>query len=57
MTLAALFHPGGPRMALYETDESDVMPIHDYMLPMRKFESQGLRVVASQDAESPWNAL
>ena len=43
--LAALFRPGAPTMELFETDESDVTPAHDFMLPLPRLDSKGIRVV------------
>lgn len=43
--LAALFRPGGPRIALFETDESDVIIAHDFMLPLPKLDSKGMRII------------
>ncbi|KAI3326694.1 cytochrome P450 family protein [Xylariaceae sp. AK1471] len=43
--LSALFRPGGPDFELYETYESDVVQAHDFMLPLPKLETQGIRVI------------
>ena len=43
--LAVLFRPHGPDMDLFETDESDVTPIHDFLIPMPKLSTKGVRVV------------
>lgn len=43
--LAALFRPGGPRIELFETDESDVIPAHSCMLPLPKLDTKGVRIV------------
>ena len=45
MTLAVLFRPDGPKMDLYETDETDVIPVHDYFLAMPKLDTKGMRVM------------
>lgn len=45
--LAALFRPGGPSMKLYETDESDVKQLHDFMLPLPKLDTKGVRAIVS----------
>jgi hypothetical protein len=44
MTIAVIFRPGGPRLELFETDESDIVQEHDYLIPLPKFSSKGLRV-------------
>lgn len=43
--LGALFRPGGSRMELFETDETDVMPVHDFLIPFPKLDSKGVRIV------------
>ena len=46
LVLAVLFRPnGGPGFDLFETDESDVTPAHDFMLPLPRLDSKGLRVM------------
>ena len=42
--LSALFRPGGPRIELFETEESDLVQKHDLLIPLPKLESKGLRV-------------
>ncbi|KAL3470497.1 putative cytochrome P450 [Aspergillus californicus] len=42
--LAVLFRPGGPRLELFETDESDIFPMVDCVIPMPKLGGRGLRV-------------
>lgn len=32
-------------MKLYQTDETDVIQVHDYLLPLPKLDSKGVRVV------------
>ncbi|KAK8052037.1 hypothetical protein PG993_003422 [Apiospora rasikravindrae] len=41
---AALFGPGGPKMALYETDESDIKIVRDYIMGFPKPGTRGVRV-------------
>lgn len=43
-SLARLFHPDGPQMELYDTNEADIIPVHDRVLPMRSDLGRGLRV-------------
>ncbi|KAL8663897.1 MAG: hypothetical protein Q9202_003446 [Teloschistes flavicans] len=43
--LSALFRPGGLSFDLYETDETDVKPAHDLIVPLPKLESKGTRVI------------
>jgi hypothetical protein len=45
MVLAALFRPDGPALELFETDESDATHVHDFMLPLPKLNSKGMRVI------------
>ncbi|KAI5459348.1 hypothetical protein BGZ63DRAFT_406648 [Mariannaea sp. PMI_226] len=44
LVLAVLFRPGGPKLSIYDTDESDVKPALDYILSIPKLNSRGLRV-------------
>lgn len=44
MTIAVIFRSGGPRLELFETDESDIVQEHDYLIPLPKFSSKGLRI-------------
>jgi len=39
-----LFRPGGPSLRLYETDESDVKQAHDFLIPLPKLDTKGVRV-------------
>ncbi|KAF7126040.1 hypothetical protein CNMCM5793_002399 [Aspergillus hiratsukae] len=43
--IAALFRPGGAEFELYETDETDVIPVHDLIVPLPRLESKGVRVI------------
>ncbi|KAL2859546.1 cytochrome P450 [Aspergillus pseudodeflectus] len=45
LIIAALFRPGAPKFDLYGTDESDVRPAHDLIVPMPRLDSLGVRVV------------
>ncbi|KAI1875017.1 uncharacterized protein JN550_002446 [Neoarthrinium moseri] len=42
--LAALFRPNGPKLELFETDETDVRMVHDFMVATAKVDSKGIRV-------------
>jgi hypothetical protein len=44
MTIAVMFGPGGPKFELFETDESDIVQEHDFLLPLPKLTSKGMRV-------------
>ena len=44
LTLSALFRPGGPQIELFQTEESDLVQKHDFVIPLPKLESKGLRV-------------
>ncbi|KAF2003379.1 cytochrome P450 [Amniculicola lignicola CBS 123094] len=43
--LAALFRPEEPRFQLFETEESDITLAHDFVVPLPRVDSKGLRVV------------
>jgi cytochrome P450 len=45
MMLAALFRPGAPKFDLFETDETDVVAEHDYIVPLARLDSKGVRVI------------
>ena len=43
--VAAIFHRGGPTLSLFKTDESDVIETHDFLLPLPRLDSKGVRVM------------
>ncbi|KAF1980428.1 cytochrome P450 [Bimuria novae-zelandiae CBS 107.79] len=43
-TLSTVFRPGAPRLELFETDESDIVQAHDYIIPLPNLDSKGLCV-------------
>ncbi|KAK3389367.1 putative cytochrome P450 [Podospora didyma] len=45
LALAVIFRPAGPRMRIYETDESDVVLSLDWVIPVPKADSRGTRVM------------
>ncbi|CAH0045319.1 unnamed protein product [Clonostachys solani] len=45
LVLAVLFRPGGPKFRLYETDETDIGSLHDYIIPIGRFGSKGARII------------
>ncbi|KAI0420251.1 cytochrome P450 [Xylaria grammica] len=45
LALAVLFRPNGPKMELFETDESDVKQAHDFLIPLPKLDTKGVRVL------------
>ncbi|KAK3345528.1 cytochrome P450 [Neurospora tetraspora] len=45
LVLAVLFRPNGLGMELFETDESDVKHVHDFVVPLPKLDSLGVRVM------------
>ncbi|RYC56702.1 hypothetical protein CHU98_g9513 [Xylaria longipes] len=45
LALAVLYRPGGPAMELYETDGSDVKQAHDFLIPLPKLTTKGVRVL------------
>lgn len=44
LILAVLYRPNGPPMQLFETDESDVKQEHDFVIPLPKKSTKGIRV-------------
>lgn len=44
LALAVIFRPGGARLELYETDQTDTDHVHDYVVPLPKLETKGIRV-------------
>ena len=45
LILAVLYRPGGPEFELFETDESDVEQAHDFIVPIPRLTSKGMRVL------------
>ena len=45
LALAVLFRPNGPTFELFETDESDIALIHDFLLPLPKLSTKGVRIL------------
>lgn len=45
LALAVLYRPGGPKFELFETDESDVRQAHDFLIPLPKLTTKGVRIV------------
>ena len=45
LVLAVLFRPGGPQLELFETDESDIVHVHDFLVPLPKLNSKGMRIL------------
>ncbi|KAF7586836.1 hypothetical protein BBP40_008244 [Aspergillus hancockii] len=45
LSLAVLHRPNGPKLELYETDETDVIQAHDFLIPVPKITSKGIRVL------------
>jgi hypothetical protein len=48
LVLAVLFRPGGPQLELFETDESDVKQVHDFVIPLPKLSTKGVRVLVRE---------
>lgn len=44
LALAALFGPEGVEFELYETNESDIVQAHDFLIPLPRLDSKGLQV-------------
>lgn len=45
LVIAVLFRLGAPALRLFETDESDVKHVHDFIIPLPKISTKGVRVV------------
>ncbi|RAK82730.1 cytochrome P450 [Aspergillus fijiensis CBS 313.89] len=45
LILAVLYRPNGPKLELYETDETDVIQAHDFMIPLPKVTTKGVRAL------------
>lgn len=45
LVLAVLYRPGGPQFELFETDESDVIHVHDFLIPLPKLDTKGVRIL------------
>jgi pyruvate/2-oxoacid:ferredoxin oxidoreductase alpha subunit len=45
LIIAVLFRPGAPALELFETDESDVKQAHDFLIPLPKITTKGVRAV------------
>ncbi|PTB66041.1 cytochrome P450 [Trichoderma citrinoviride] len=45
LILAVLYRPNGPKLELYETDESDVKQAHDFLIPLPKLTTKGVRAL------------
>ncbi|KAI2430686.1 hypothetical protein LOZ30_004076 [Ophidiomyces ophidiicola] len=50
-TLAELYRPGAPRLRLFQTDASDVVPKHGLLFPFPKLASVGVRVAVESRAD------
>ncbi|KAK4222262.1 cytochrome P450 [Podospora fimiseda] len=45
LILAVLYRPNGPEFELFETDESDVKQAHDFLIPLPKLTTKGVRAL------------
>ncbi|KAL9580169.1 MAG: hypothetical protein Q9203_006412 [Teloschistes exilis] len=45
IVLAVLYRPGGPQFELYKTDENDITHVHDFLLPLPKLDTKGVRML------------
>ncbi|KAK5633633.1 hypothetical protein RRF57_009347 [Xylaria bambusicola] len=45
LALVVLFRPNGPKMELFEIDESDVKQAHDFLIPLPKLDTKGVRIL------------
>ncbi|KAI4284882.1 MAG: hypothetical protein L6R38_001091 [Xanthoria sp. 2 TBL-2021] len=44
LAIAVLFRPGAPRMELFETDVGDTNHVHDFVVPLPRLDTKGVRV-------------
>jgi hypothetical protein len=44
LVLAMLFRPSGLALELFDTDESEVVRAHDFIIALLKIETEGVRV-------------
>ena len=44
LALAVLFRPQAPKLELYQTDETDVTRVHDFIIALPKLDTKGIRV-------------
>ncbi|KAI1752747.1 putative cytochrome P450 [Xylaria castorea] len=49
--LVVLFRPNGPKLSLYETNESDITPARDFLLPLPRAGSRGCRRVWNESMQ------
>lgn len=47
LALAVFFRPGGPRLELFESDTSDTNHVHDYVVPLPRLNTKGIRVTVN----------
>ncbi|EEA28685.1 hypothetical protein TMatcc_002964 [Talaromyces marneffei ATCC 18224] len=47
LALAVFFRPGGPRLELFESDTSDTNHVHDYVVPLPRLDTKGIRVTVN----------
>lgn len=45
LIIAIMFRPDGPKLSLFETDESDVQFVRDFVMGFPKPDSRGVRIV------------
>ena len=45
LALAVLYRPNGPTFELFDTDESDVILAHDFLVPLPKLDTKGVRIL------------
>jgi len=43
--LAVLYRPSGPNIKLFKTTESDIELVHDFLIPLPRLNSTGIRAV------------
>jgi hypothetical protein len=45
LALAVLYWLDGPPFELFETDENDVAQAHDFLIPLPKLDTKGVRIL------------
>ena len=47
LTTALIFRPGGPKLSLFETDQSDIEIVRDVVIGLPKSDTRGVRVTVN----------
>ena len=47
LVIATLFRSSGPQLEIFESDESDVIQAHDFLIPLPRLDTKGFRVLVN----------